>query len=531
MKHWRFASFLAFVVSGCGEDPVAPDPSRVEDCANQEDDDRDRLADCLDPDCGCDADGDGVWGPEHGGLDCDDANPSLSPNNPEICNGVDDDCDAFVDDADPTWDPTSGVSGYVDADGDGFGGAPEAACEADPAWVATAGDCDDRTAAVSPDAPEICWGGVDDDCDGLVDSADPSMTPCHPALSGLVVLEAVVEGDPAVDALGTWISAGDTDADGWPELAVADAVGTYVVGAVPVPGVDVPGAAIAAAGTPGAVLAGPDWSGDGVGDLAWVAEGVAHLIAGPLPAAFSAADAFETVGADLDGSIAAGDLDGDGEADLAVGGGGSIHLGSGAVIPGWDTDMRLVAADLDGDGRAELVAGAAGEVRILPGDAASADDALVVLAGPAELGRSLAAGDADGDGYGDLALGADDEAWLIRGLNPVPMLVLTGFPDALPLGDGVILADLDGDGAAELVTAGWNPAGAAALWMVEGRTAGTGTVVQIAAATVNADIGEELGPLTAGDLDRDGFTDVAAGAPRSAADPSGRVLVLYGSPL
>ena len=34
-------------------------------------------------------------------------------------------------------------------------------------------DCDDTDPDVSPNAPEICGNGVDDDCDGDVDSADP----------------------------------------------------------------------------------------------------------------------------------------------------------------------------------------------------------------------------------------------------------------------------------------------------------------------------------------------------------------------
>jgi hypothetical protein len=38
------------------------------------------------------------------------------------------------------------------------------------------GDCDDVSAAVSPGDPEVCNGGVDDDCDGVADDLDPSRT-------------------------------------------------------------------------------------------------------------------------------------------------------------------------------------------------------------------------------------------------------------------------------------------------------------------------------------------------------------------
>ncbi len=67
-------------------------------------------------------------------------------------------------------DPPCDSPRYVDADGDGFGDVsrPADACEG----VALPGDCDDADAAVHPAATEACNGGLDDDCDGLVDDAD-----------------------------------------------------------------------------------------------------------------------------------------------------------------------------------------------------------------------------------------------------------------------------------------------------------------------------------------------------------------------
>jgi MYXO-CTERM domain-containing protein len=95
--------------------------------------------------------------------DCDDANPSAFPGNPEVCDGVDNDCNGLVDD---------GVNSpfYADADGDGFGNISFVtyACSAPPGSVADASDCDDLEPLRFPGNPEVC-DGLDNDCNGLVD--------------------------------------------------------------------------------------------------------------------------------------------------------------------------------------------------------------------------------------------------------------------------------------------------------------------------------------------------------------------------
>ncbi|MED5372951.1 MAG: putative metal-binding motif-containing protein [Myxococcota bacterium] len=95
--------------------------------------------------------------------DCDDTQASVFPGADEICDGIDEDCDALIDES-----PTDGASWYADLDGDGFG-AGEATlsetCEPPPEGYSFSDtDCDDGDASIHPDATEIC-DGVDNDCD------------------------------------------------------------------------------------------------------------------------------------------------------------------------------------------------------------------------------------------------------------------------------------------------------------------------------------------------------------------------------
>jgi hypothetical protein len=79
-----------------------------------------------------DADGDTYLSTACGGTDCDDANPNIHPGAMEICNGIDDDCDGKVDEAEDGAAPlctapevcTGGMCAVVDA-GTDSGPAPE----------------------------------------------------------------------------------------------------------------------------------------------------------------------------------------------------------------------------------------------------------------------------------------------------------------------------------------------------------------------------------------------------------------------
>lgn len=161
------------------------------DCVNHQDDEGDGLTDCDDPDCvwhyecggvesicndGLDNDGDGEYM-----IDCADADCA----NDILCTDVDadgyndaedcDDNDALIH---------TEIQAYLDNDGDGYGvGTAETLCtdgNVPEGYSLTNDDCDDEPSLmgdgygffVNPNATEICYNLIDDDCDTLIDCAD-----------------------------------------------------------------------------------------------------------------------------------------------------------------------------------------------------------------------------------------------------------------------------------------------------------------------------------------------------------------------
>ena len=169
--------------SDCDDSDSAVNPDASELC-NELDDDCDGTIDEDDAvDAGtwyADNDGDGYGDPTSSTAaceqptgfvadttDCDDGDAGVNPAIEELCNEQDDDCDGTIDEDDAvdagTW--------YADSDGDGYGdpGSSTAACEQPTGFVADATDCDDLEPGVNPDAEEIWYDGVDQDCDGASD--------------------------------------------------------------------------------------------------------------------------------------------------------------------------------------------------------------------------------------------------------------------------------------------------------------------------------------------------------------------------
>ena len=90
-------------------------------------------------------------------LDCDDTQPSISPDGKEAPNGEDDDCDGTVDETTVLYDD----------DGDGY-------CESPPCvnTFRTESDCDDNNYLVYPTAKEVCGNTVDENCNGDLNEKD-----------------------------------------------------------------------------------------------------------------------------------------------------------------------------------------------------------------------------------------------------------------------------------------------------------------------------------------------------------------------
>jgi hypothetical protein len=96
--------------------------------------------------------------------DCDDEDSSINPGRAEICDGIDNNCNGFIDE---------GVKlvFYKDLDGDGYtDGTTQVGCSAPSGYVLSAisGDCNDNDPNVNSGKTEIC-DGKDNNCNGQID--------------------------------------------------------------------------------------------------------------------------------------------------------------------------------------------------------------------------------------------------------------------------------------------------------------------------------------------------------------------------
>jgi hypothetical protein len=300
-------------------------------------------------------------------------------------------------------------------------------------------------------------------------------------------------------------------------------------------------------------------------------------------------DVFSTTGENADDYFGlpvatAGDVNGDGYADVVVGasfhgdGRGAVYIYYGSTgglsetdvfsVTGEDEDdwfgySAATAGDVNGDGYADVTVGAfgyddgaetdAGRAYVYQGGTGglSATPTLTVTGENQgdHLGASVAcAGDVNGDGFTGIVIGADGnsdsasyagKAYVYYGagdsLSATPVFAASGESYGDGFGAAVATAgDVNGDGFTDIIVGtpfyDASPAltNTGRVHVYEGSSTGLGVTPAFTATGAAAE--ELLGysVATAGDVNGDGYADVVVGAERYD-DGRGRVLVYHGS--
>jgi hypothetical protein len=460
--------------------------------------------------------------------DCDDARADVSPDGQEVCDdaGADEDCDNLVDDDDDSVDAKSATILYADTDADTYGDLKTTVLSCDPkraGYTADATDCDDANNAVNPAAAEVCGDAIDNNCDdagcGWSGSADTTDANAH------------IIGSADYTQLGTGVArAGDVNGDGAEDLIIGGYSFTAYLIAGPVSGTVYTDDAIAQFTS---VMA-KDYNGvenfalgdqdtDGYDDFLVAARyygyggGREYVMLGPV----TGSDTSEAqASAILDGDSAggsyspsfgtqptAGDVNGDGVVDIMVGEPGGGETGAVFFYFGPITSGSLTTADAN-----VAIAG------ITAGD---------------ETGSSNSAdGDVNGDGIADALIGSpytdyadtdDGAAYLfygpISGVTSVKEadVIFYGADGGAMLGsDAALDGDVDGDGIDDVGVSA--PGATGDTWMFYADTLSSGTELDVAKANAQMTgdaASDRFGSAMdfGGDLNADGFADVAVAAP------------------
>jgi hypothetical protein len=283
---------------------------------------------------------------------------------------------------------------------------------------------------------------------------------------------------------------------------------------------------------------------------------------------------------------AAGDVNGDGYSDVILGAHGydNGEIGEGrafvyhgsatglATSPAWTAEGDQAnaqfgwsvasAGDVNGDGFSDVIIGA---VTFSNGES-SEGRAFVYLGSPAGLAASPAwiaesdlagahfgvsvatAGDVNGDGYSDVIVGAETynngqanegRAFVYQGsaagLATTPAWTAESDQAGAFFGRSVASAgDVNGDGYSDVAVGAYrydNPQGdEGRVFVYHGSASGLGTANWFAESNqLEAEFGRAV--ATAGDVNGDGYSDLIVGAPRydNGEEDEGRVYVYHGS--
>ncbi len=238
--------------------------------------------------------------------------------------------------------------------------------------------------------------------------------------------------------------------------------------------------------------------------------------------------------------VAVGDFDGDGTADYAVAAGpgyqpevkvfngrnGQQMAGFMAYEWYFRGGVYVAAGDINGDGRAELVlgAGAGGGPRVKVIDLTT-NQVLADFWGIADEnfrgGARPAVGDIDGDGKADLVVAAGEtggprvavyDGRSIGRRTPTRLAPdFFAFESTLTNGAYVAVGDVNGDGRADLI-AGSGEGGGPRVVVYDGAALKAGRIVQVASFMAGDGSGQSGVRVAAADVDGDGWTDILTGS-------------------
>lgn len=548
-----------------GDSNAETDTDTDSDADTDSDTDTDSDADSdTEPDPDADADGDGYLA----STDCDDGDPSVNPGMEERCaTGKDDDCSGSTNDADAL-----GCTVFdQDSDGDGYGGTVSAClCRAEGAFtVSNQDDCDDSNAAVNPSEAEVCNDFLDNDCDGAPDLSC-GMASASVTTADLTLTETLRSSADFSRGLTT----GDLNGDGAPDVASSDGQGwTFVEYGPLTRSLDMATADVVLAGesswwTLKPTLSAADVDTDGVDDLVIGGGTTVYILGGGSLASGDVSSARTILSGVLDasGGLATGDVTGDGTSDVVTGKAGSAYVFAGPLLAGafdsgdalatlQPTDSRalgvsMATGDVDGDGVADVVIGDYAGAEVYQGGSLHGSmtehDAMALLSDTGHAaGESVCMGDVDGDGLADVGVGAWGDAdnvgkaYVVFGSATLRSSALSaadatvsGVSSQGYLGFSVSCdGDFDADGFADFVVGEPHRAtltGTAYVFLgpISGSLLPTGADVTVSGSTTSQAVGNSL---AAGDVDADGYDDLLVGA--LVANTNGSVFAFLGGGL